>query len=269
MDRLTEAELTHYRERGYVVPSVRLLQKLMKLIERRLGTFLSSNPELSPNYIGGLLEQDVSWISIARQPQILDTVEQLIGPDFLIWEVALITKGPRVNQPTPWQQNGEFWPIRPLSGCTVWIALDGTTPDRGCLRMVPASHLTQELFVNTSGTSEELGEYRAIRDQDVADSNGEDVVLTPSQLCIQNVYTVHGWRPNPSDQPSRFVAMRFMPTTSHFDCDLAAIHAQGPNVEDLTGQQLHLMRGEDICRRNNFSVGRQSSTVTTHVGRVH
>ena len=70
-------------------------------------------------------------------------------------------------------------------------------------------------------------------------------------------------------QPGRFVAMRFMPTTSHFDYDLTAIHAQDANVEDLTGRQLRLMRGEDISRRNNFSVGRQSSTVTTHVGRVH
>jgi len=84
MNRLTEAEVTHYREQVYVVPAVRLQEKPMKLIERRLGRFLSDNSELSPNYIGGLLEMDMSWISIARQPQLLDAVEQLIGPDFLL-----------------------------------------------------------------------------------------------------------------------------------------------------------------------------------------
>ena len=269
MYRLTETEVTHYREQGFVVPSVRLSEKPMTLIERRLGKFLSDNPELPPDYIGGLLELDVSWISIARQPQILDTVEQLVGPDFLLWEVALFTQRAQTSRATPWRQDGEFWPIRPLAACTVWIALDATTSERGCLRMVPGSHRNQELFSSIPGSSEELGEYRAIRDQDVAESNGVDVVLRPAQLCIQDVYSVYGRYPNTTAEPCRTIAMRFMPTTSHFDYDLAAIQTQESGAEDRTSRQLHLMRGEDISRRNNFSVGRQSAAVTTHFGQLH
>ena len=119
MNRLKETDVTQYRDQGYVVPNLTLEDVSLKRIERRLGKFLSDNSELSPRYIGGLLELDVSWISIARQPQILDTVEQLIGPDFLLWEVALFTKEAQMSDATPWQQDGEFWPIRPLAACTV------------------------------------------------------------------------------------------------------------------------------------------------------
>ena len=266
MNRLKETDVTQYRDQGYVVPNLTLEDVSLKRIERRLGKFLSDNSELSPRYIGGLLELDVSWISIARQPQILDTVEQLIGPDFLLWEVALFTKEAQMSDATPWQQDGEFWPIRPLVACTVWIALDTCTSESGCLRIVPESHRTRESFPIVSGNSEELGEYRAIRDQSEAEAKGQDVVLRPAQFCVYDVYTVYGRRPNLSAAPSRAIAMRFMPTTSHLDYDLAAIHAGQSGAEDRTSHQLHLMRGEDISKRNNFNMGRVSNLVSVNVG---
>ena len=266
MNRLTEAEVTHYREQGYVVPAVRLQEKPMKLIERRLGRFLSDNSELSPAYIGGLLEMDVSWISIARQPQMLDAVEQLIGPDFLLWEVALFTKAAQTSDSTPWQQDGEFWPIRPLATCTAWIALDTCASESGGLRVVPGSHLNQQALPAVAENLEELGDARAIHDQAQAEASGRDVALSPAQFCLRDVYTVHGRSSNLSALPSRSIAMRFMPTTSHFDYDLAALHAGQPGVEDRTGRQLHLMRGQDISKRNNFNVGRASGLVSVNVG---
>ena len=46
---------------------------------------------------------------------------------------------------TPWHQDGEYWPIRPLVTCSVWIAVDEATPKNGCLRVIPGSHRRREL----------------------------------------------------------------------------------------------------------------------------
>ena len=35
------------------------------------------------------------------------------------------------------------WPIRPLATCTVWVALDWSVPENGCMRYIPRSHTGQ------------------------------------------------------------------------------------------------------------------------------
>ena len=40
----------------------------------------------------------------------------------------------------PWHQDGHYWPIRPLAAITVWIAIDDSTTENGCMRYVPGSH---------------------------------------------------------------------------------------------------------------------------------
>ena len=36
----------------------------------------------------------------------------------------------------PMHQDGNYWPIRPLTTCTVWIALDESDRENGCLKGV-------------------------------------------------------------------------------------------------------------------------------------
>ena len=56
--------------------------------------------------------------------EILDRVSDLIGPDILLWSSGVFCKPPEVGLTVPWHQDGQYWPIRPLATCSVWIALD-------------------------------------------------------------------------------------------------------------------------------------------------
>ena len=56
MDRLRETDITQYRDLGYVVPNLTLEDVSLKRIERLLSKFPSDNSELTPRYVGGLLE---------------------------------------------------------------------------------------------------------------------------------------------------------------------------------------------------------------------
>jgi Phytanoyl-CoA dioxygenase (PhyH) len=51
-------------------------------------------------------------------------VSQVIGEDIALWNSSFFAKPARVGTKTPWHQDGEYWPIRPLATCTVWIAVD-------------------------------------------------------------------------------------------------------------------------------------------------
>ena len=48
----------------------------------------------------------------------------------------MFAKPGRTGMEVPMHQDGNYWPIRPLTTCTVWIALDESDRENGCLKGV-------------------------------------------------------------------------------------------------------------------------------------
>ena len=82
---------------------------------------------------------------MSKNEKILDYVSQLIGPDFALWNSSFFAKPPIDGHATPWHQDGQYWPIRPLATCTVWIAIDEANKQNGCLRIIRGSHKNRKL----------------------------------------------------------------------------------------------------------------------------
>ena len=80
-------------------------------------------------------------------PQILDMVEQLIGPDIALWNMSFFAKPPG-GKKTPMHQDGEYWLIVPLATCTVWIAIDEATVENGVPALYPGPHKQHRLMVH-------------------------------------------------------------------------------------------------------------------------
>ena len=47
---------------------------------------------------------------------------------------------------TPWHQDGQYWPIRPLATCTVWLAIDDANVENGYLRLLKV-HIKKKLKI--------------------------------------------------------------------------------------------------------------------------
>jgi phytanoyl-CoA dioxygenase PhyH len=63
----------------------------------------------------------------------------------ILWGCHVFCKSAGDGYETPWHQDGHYWPIRPLANCTVWVALEESTAENGCLRVIPRSHRDQVL----------------------------------------------------------------------------------------------------------------------------
>ncbi len=248
---LSKADIQRYQEEGQIVLPYRIPEEMISCIERRTDELIHDHPDLSADYVPGLPEIDERWLAAGSIPEVLDCVEQLIGPDFLNWGSALFGKPAGDGKETPWHQDGEYWPIRPLATCTAWIAVDDATPENGCLRVVPGSHKDQTLMPHIT----EEGDYtlfRKLADETEAETNGQDVVLERGQISIHDVYMVHGSRPNLSANSRRGITFRFMPTTSHFNYDLNDKLVRDLGVLNLGHRKLFLMRGVDRCGKNRI-----------------
>ena len=99
---------------------------------------------------------------------------------------------PAEGYETPWHQDGHYWPIRPLANCTVWVALEESTVENGCLRVIPRSHRDQMLH-------EHLHEDRTRPHAEPAhgrwqfdEAQAVDLELEPGQMSLHDVYMIHG-----------------------------------------------------------------------------
>jgi ectoine hydroxylase-related dioxygenase (phytanoyl-CoA dioxygenase family) len=79
---------------------------------------------------------------ILRSDPVLDVVAALLGPDICLFHCKLLMKAAREGTVTPWHQDYSYWvrdDNRPLM-LNCMFQIDDSTPQNGCLQMVPGSH---------------------------------------------------------------------------------------------------------------------------------
>ena len=149
---------------------------------------------------------------LAMSQPVLDAVEQVIGPDILVWSSGFFIKDAGDGAFVSWHQDSTYWGLEPPDIVTAWIALTPSTVQSGCLKVVPGSHLMEQLpHADTFGDGNLLsrGQEVAI---DVSQMQTADVELQPGEMSLHHVMLVHGSDANRSDWPRLGYAIRFIPT---------------------------------------------------------
>jgi len=248
---LSPIEISQYQSDGYVTPDFRLSDSVLSDIRTSHDRLVDQHPEFS-DYCPALLAYDTSFLDVARNPDILSLVAQLIGGDIALWNSSFFAKPARVGSKTPWHQDGEYWPIKPLATCTVWIAIDASTQANGCLRVIPGSHRHQQLARHNKNLADGLALPLELDPTTFDESDAVDITLEPGQISLHDVYLFHGSEPNRSEYSRRGMTLRYMPTTSVYQHDQSK-NSLGPGRLDLSQRTLYLMRGVDRTGRNDFS----------------
>lgn len=267
MATLTAKEIAIYRRDGLVIPDYRLPEPRVRTMRAALDRVMSGNPGIRPEQLisahvsnggGEKVRGDDAFLDLARDPEILDLVEALIGPDIILWGCHIFCKPGGDGQEVPWHQDGRYWPIRPLATCTAWVALDDSLPENGCMRYVPGSH-DGRVYRHRKDTQADLALDLVLDDDEIDVDAGRDVVLRAGEMSLHDIFLVHGSNPNRSPNRRAGVAIRYMPATSHFDRSLFP-RAVAPNglVTDFGQRPLWLLRGEDRTGKNDFVVGHRS-----------
>lgn len=260
---LNEAELLHYREHGYVIPRFRLpaplLQRLRAGVDGLLGSVTNVaqedlvNPHMLPAAEGA---RDNPFMEAARDPAILDVVERILGPDVILWITRVLCKPAHKGREVPWHQDGEYWPMRPLATCSVWIALDPVSTANGCMRFIPGSHRQQELYRHHVSDRENLVLNLELDQDQFDESTAVNVELEPGEMSLHDVRLIHGSLANTSGARRAALILRYMPATSYFDRSLVELRRDNSPF-NIFDQPLWLMRGTDRTGKNDFVHGHE------------
>jgi ectoine hydroxylase-related dioxygenase (phytanoyl-CoA dioxygenase family) len=261
---MSEREIEAYREIGLVVPETRLEDYKVKHLRATLDRLVAANPGIRPErlvsaHIEGKNAEGVrgsrDFLDLARDPAILDLVEQVIGPDIILWGCQIFCKPGGDGMEVPWHQDGHYWPIRPLATCTVWLALDPSKVANGCLRIIPGSHRARRLHEHVREERLDVVLNQSVKPGLFDPNTAFDVELEPGQMSLHDVYLIHGSNANRSPKRRAGVALRYMPATSLFDRELMKPSAQSGYTVDFATRPLWLLRGSDRAGRNDFTIG--------------
>lgn len=261
---LSHTEIEQYQRDGYVIPEFRLPPTRVDALRTTLDTLIANNPGVRPEklvsaHIEGKNDEGVrgsnDFLELAHDPAILDMVARLIGDDVILWGCHVFCKPGETGYETPWHQDGHYWPIRPLATCTVWIALDRSDRENGCLKVIPGSHQGKVLHAHSTEDREDLVLSQRAADEAFDVSTEVALELEPGQMSLHDVYMLHGADANQSPHRRAGVALRYMPATSVFERNLNPADGKSGIPVSFATRPLWLVRGVDRTGRNDFTVG--------------
>jgi len=255
-------EIAHYQREGWVVPRYRLPPARVEAMVRALEQLLRDNPGVRPEkLVSAHIEGDNgegvrgsrAFLELALDEEIVELVSGVLGEDVILWGCHVFCKPALEGYETPWHQDGHYWPIRPLANCTAWVALEPSTRENGCLRVIPRSHAERRLHEHLHEERTDLTLNQRMGEVD--ESAAIDIELEPGQMSLHDVYMIHGARPNTSGQRRTGAALRYMPSSSVFERDLRPVDGKSGVPVDFARRPLWLVRGVDRSGRNDFTVG--------------
>lgn len=209
---LSEAQIASYRRDGYLFPFeafggdvAEAYVARVRALEDEIGAPANTLLRVKAHLVEPWL------MEIARLPAILDVVEDLIGPDIMLYLSALWAKDARDTRFVSWHQDSTYFGLMPHEEVTVWVALTPSTRSSGCVRVLPGSHhWPDQRHVETRDPDNMLSRGQAIAGID--ESDAVDMELRPGQFSVHHERMVHGSAANASDLPRIGVSFMMIPT---------------------------------------------------------
>lgn len=207
--RLTRAEIDRYGENGVLFPKTVLSAAEAAGFRRRLDEAEARYGRVHYMYKPYLVLMVAD--EIVHDTALLDMVEDLIGPNILLWDAAFVIKEPGAGGFFSWHQDLTYWGLEPPDVVSAWIALSPATPESGCMRMIAGSHKGGILpHRDTYGRDNMLTRGQEIA-VEVDQARAVDIVLAPGEVSFHHGRVIHASNPNRSPDRRIGLTIQFIP----------------------------------------------------------
>lgn len=234
---VTPAEVEQFHRDGYLVCHRQLFPKAkFQALKETFERILALRPDGKkpedldvPHYAYPELFE---WL---LADEVLDMLEPFLGPDIALWSSHFICKPPGKGRAVPWHEDSAYWKglLEPQEVITVWLAIDESTRENGCMRVIPGTH--RHGFSDYEPVDRETHVFGArIRPDQMDESKAVDLELAPGEFHLHHAKLIHGSNANVSDRRRCGYTMRYMATRVKFFPDARRMK-----------HQIYLARGRD------------------------
>jgi len=146
------------------------------------------------------IAQHPAFFKLVFHPRILDVVERLIGPDIQLQQSRLTLKPRTPHAWFDWHQDYPAFPHTNFELLVVTVYLDDSTPDNGCLTVIPGSHRLGPLphrFTFEGAPRTELVDRRVVADR----SRWRRTPVAAGGIEVHHGNLLHSSEANLTDRP--------------------------------------------------------------------
>ncbi|MEM8897906.1 MAG: phytanoyl-CoA dioxygenase family protein [Bacteroidota bacterium] len=203
-----------YQENGYLLTHKSLFSKekfdqLESIFQEHL-----AESQKDPSYDMDVPHfRDKRLFEFLMAPEVMEVIAGIIGPNIGLWSSHFISKEPFKGKRTPWHEDSAYWNGRfdRFDGIvTLWLSIDGSDIENGCMGVVPGSH------VNGFSTYADLDANAAIFDSEISEEIDEKSVvwfeLQKGHYSLHDSRIIHGAHENRSSRRRTGYTMRYFST---------------------------------------------------------
>ncbi len=227
---LTQEQIDHFRRHGYVYPCRAFSAQRAADYQRRIEAYEGAAGHDANQTLKIKGNLAFPWLmDIARNSNILDAVEDLIGPDIMLFGASIFAKNGRDPRYVSWHQDSAYFGLTPHEEVTAWVAFTEASPTHGCLRVLPGSHIGPDYkHVETFARDNMLAKGQTL--EGIDDTRAVEMPLSAGQFSLHHERTAHSSLPNRSHDRRIGFAFFYIPA----------------NVASITGRRkATLVRGRD------------------------
>lgn len=211
--KLTTEQVAFYRANGYLSPLDALprekaieYRRRMEEAERELGPIRTDRKAYKPHLL-------FRWAAeLVREPAVLDAVEDIIGPNILVYQLTIFPKEPRDPGFVDWHQDATYFSIKPDEQIAAWVAVSAASLEAGCMEVVSGSQVLGQLPHEDRVSKHNL----LSRGQTVTvpfDMNRTAFMpLTTGQMSLHHTHILHRSGPNNSADRRIGFGVSYIPT---------------------------------------------------------
>jgi len=226
---LSESQRNQYRCDGFVFP-------LPVLSEAEAAAFAG---RMERAYADGKLDGMADtkfylrfpWVHEgATRPGLLDMIEDLIGPDIMLYHNTVWSKEGGDGRYVSWHQDNTYFGHDPCEVLTVWLAITPATDKSGCMEFLAGTHRLGQLALRPpDATSGNLLSSGQTSDIEPSAYDPVAVELRPGEASVHHAFLVHGSRPNRADHRRLGIALIYhRPGLRQFgECRTSALLVRG------------------------------------------
>ena len=228
---LNARQIEHYRRDGYVSPLRAFSAEQTLAYRRRLEESEARFGPLQVGKLGSKSHLVFTWVDeIARHPAVLDAVESLIGPDILIYTLTMWLKNARDDAYVGWHQDASYFGLEPKEQVTAWVALSESSPESGCVQVIPGSHHHGLMHhsAQQTGRKSMLPRSQSVTNA-IDESAAVDQPLKPGEFSLHHTLLIHGSGPNRTSDRRLGIGISYIPARVRFtgSARLTAMRVRG------------------------------------------
>ncbi|MGE0417994.1 MAG: phytanoyl-CoA dioxygenase family protein [Acetobacteraceae bacterium] len=282
MKALTQEQVDSFHHNGFLFP-------IPVLTQPEIDTCLAGLARLEQELGCAVADADVKWRSHAhahspwfnnliRHPRILDAVEDVIGPDILVWTSTFFIKEPHSATYAAWHQDGTYFGLNPQASVCAWVALTDATREAGCMEQLSFHGQPRQLHHAPLGLPNSINRAGQTIMEDFDQTSPVAMALPAGSCSLHHELAVHRSAPNNAshrrvgiglnyvaphvrvDGPVRCKAMlvRGQDRYGHFD-----LIEPGPGERDADALALHQLVSDRYRENYRHQVQRHEARYAT------